>query len=259
MAGFLRASWVLYATQLSATLRSKRLLLCGLLAALPVGVALFIARFAPAAAEVPTPLVAWALVAQVVCPLIALVFGSAVVSEEVSERTITYLFTRPVPRAAVLFGRYAAALTAVSALLAASALGVLASLAWRFPEAGSAAELAPPLLLALLLGSAVYAAGFAALGAVVKRPMIVGLAYVFALEELLVNLPVPGTLQHVCVQFQMRSIVAASGELWAGVEMFRMNELVPGPDAVLNLAVSLAACLALGALAVSRKQYELTA
>ena len=52
--------------------------------------------------------IGWVLMVQGTVPLVALILGSAVVAEEIEDRTITYLFTRPIPRAAVLLGRWLA-------------------------------------------------------------------------------------------------------------------------------------------------------
>ena len=48
------------------------------------------------------------MVLQVVAPLVGLVLGSIVISEEVEARTITYIFTRPVHRSALFLGRWLA-------------------------------------------------------------------------------------------------------------------------------------------------------
>jgi ABC-type transport system involved in multi-copper enzyme maturation permease subunit len=39
------------------------------------------------------------LLVQGTVPLLALILGASVVAEEIEDRTLTYLFTRPVPRA----------------------------------------------------------------------------------------------------------------------------------------------------------------
>ncbi len=263
MGDFLRATAVLFQSQLSSALRSKRFLVCALLAGLPVLFALFLTLVVPSHEKVPVAFVAWGLVAQIVCPIVALVFGSAVVSEEVSDRTITYLFSRPIPRASVLFGRWFASLVVVSALLAASAAGVVVPLAASFPNAegsGPPLEMLLPFVGALVLGAAVYSAGFAALATFVKHAMIVGLGYVFAFEVMLVNLPLPGNLQDLTVQYYLRSLVRASGvEAWQHEILFKANVLTTLSDAGTTLGVALVVCLAIGASVLSVKQYELSA
>jgi hypothetical protein len=66
------------------------------------------------------------LVLQLMVPLAAVIAGSAVISEELDDRTITYLLTRPVPRASILLGRWLATLTILLVFVGASvtALGL---------------------------------------------------------------------------------------------------------------------------------------
>ncbi|MDA0948111.1 MAG: ABC transporter permease [Planctomycetota bacterium] len=60
---------------------------------------------------------------QIIAPLVGLVLGSVVISEEVEARTITFIFTRPVHRSALFIGRWLAV-----GLLAAGLLGGSAAL-----------------------------------------------------------------------------------------------------------------------------------
>ena len=60
-------------------------------------------------------------VLQVVAPLVGLVLGSIVISEEVEARTITYIFTRPVHRSALFLGRWLAVGLVAGGILALSA------------------------------------------------------------------------------------------------------------------------------------------
>jgi ABC-2 type transport system permease protein len=177
------------------------------------------------------------------------------VAEEIADRTIVYVLTRPVSRAGFFLGRWLAAAFAVSLLLlfgvaalvlAASALGV--DLAPTFT---------PTVLGVTLLGGIVYCALFAALGTFLKHPMIVGLGYTFAMEGLLANLP--GESQGLAIQHHLRTaLVGFGGEAWA--EVGRGSALVrygPAPEAVSTLLVTLAVSLVLGCLIIRRKQYVL--
>lgn len=263
MSDFLRESSILFRAHLAASLRSKRLVVCALLCLAPVGFALFLTQVVPSNESVPIHIVSWMLVAQVVCPILALVFGSAVVSEEVSDRTITYLFSRPIHRSAVLFGRWSASLVLIAALLTVTVCGVVLPLNYAFPEAhgsGPPLESVAALIGTLVLGAAVYSAGFAAVGTVFKHPMILGIGYVFAYEGILVNFPLPGNLQRTTVQLYLRSLVKGTGaEMWTDERLFRVNELLSFNTAGLVLAIALAAWLTLATLVLSRRQYELTA
>ncbi|MEJ5171938.1 MAG: ABC transporter permease, partial [Fimbriimonadales bacterium] len=87
-----------------------------------------------------------------VLPLAAAVFATAVVGQEVEQKTIVYLLTRPVGRPTLLLSRAAAATLVVYAIAAACALTV--ALATRFGP-GVAGSLARD-LVALAVGSLAY-------------------------------------------------------------------------------------------------------
>ena len=48
----------------------------------------------------------WLLYIRFIIPILGVFYGTALIADEVEDKTITYLFTRPVPRAAVLLGKY---------------------------------------------------------------------------------------------------------------------------------------------------------
>src|SRR5437762_2795538 len=48
----------------------------------------------------------WLLYVRFIVPVLGVFYGTALIADEVDDKTITYLFTRPIPRAAVLFGKY---------------------------------------------------------------------------------------------------------------------------------------------------------
>lgn len=262
MREFLRASAILFQMHLRTTLASRRFLVCALLAAAPVAFATLIATVVEDHEEIPLHLMTWMPIGQVVCPVIALVFGSAVVSEEISDRTITYLFSRPIPRPSVLLGRWLAALVPAFLLLAGSTLGVVAILTLRFENAvgrDTVLGVALPVVLALLLGVAAYSAAFAVLGALTKHSIAIGLGYVFAFELLLVNAELPGNLQRIAVQHHMRSLVKDLVTVWSESRLFGRTDLVqPETAAIVLLSITLVA-LAAGAATIVRRQYELTA
>jgi ABC-type transport system involved in multi-copper enzyme maturation permease subunit len=211
---------------------------------------------------------------QVLVPLLALILGSAVITEEIEDRTITYLLTRPIPRASILLGRWLAALVMLSLLLTlGSALLVWAASTSHVAHATGmgmsplsdqvagerrlAGGIAAPLLQAALLGGAVYSALFAVAGVFFAHPMIVGLAYSFAIEVLLANLP--GKNQSLTIQYYLRSWIAGYGEpAWNRVEGFASTQFDTPGGAIATLGIVLAVALALGAWRIERREFVLT-
>jgi len=240
--------------------RSRRTLACAALAAGPPLLAWTIAHYSRRIpAESVAVHVGWLLLIQVVTPLCALVLGSAVLAEEIEDRTISYLLSRPIPRASILLGRWLAVLAAISALLGTSAL-LTALAALHSSAAGPAVDrgIAVPLLAATLSGGAVYSALFAGAGVVFRHPMIAGLGYAFAIEGFLANLP--GKSQVMTVQFHLRSLIVGTGSpAWRQVEGFSGSTFVGAGAAATTLAIVLVAALALSSARLARKEFVLSA
>src|SRR5213078_3175049 len=53
-------------------------------------------------------LIIWILYIRFIVPVLGVFYGTALIADEVEDKTITYLFTRPIPRGAVLLGKYLA-------------------------------------------------------------------------------------------------------------------------------------------------------
>jgi ABC-type transport system involved in multi-copper enzyme maturation permease subunit len=259
---FLRSSAILYANQLRRIVRSKRALVCLALALVPMGLAFFVVWVAQRhGGNPPAVEIGWVIQVQVIMPILALIIGSAVVSEEVEDRTVTYIFSRPIRRYALLWGRWLAAATFLCAVLAAGTYGTFAILDWGLsgnPRSELPKNILGPLMCVVLLGGLVYSALFAVLGTVFKHPMIIGLGYVFAIEGFLSNMP--GKMQVLTIQYYLRSIIAASGsESWRDLEVFSNSMFEPGSEALTTLAILLGGALLLGSWILSRRQYVLPA
>ncbi len=255
----LRYSWLFFTTHLMRMLRTKRVILCAVLASIPCAIAAIVSSLpnSPAREEV-FMYPAWFLLLQVITPLLSLVMGSAVISEEIDDRTISFPFSRPIPRASLLIGRWAASALALVVLLGASAT----VLAWIATSVGAAPaserltpELIAPIIVASVLGGLVYSALFATIGVFLRHPMIVGLAYCFVIEALAANLP--GRTRSLAVQHYLRGYVAGSSTLWAQIneDLFKVYDSQSA--SLVGLAVILIAALALGAWAIARKEYVL--
>ena len=176
-------------------------------------------------------------------PFTALFYASALVGDEVEGRTITFLLTRPVPRAGILLGKFAAYVATglalclpsvvVTFLLLASAQG----LERVGPLVGELARDLGVIALALLA----YGALFTLLGVVLRRPVIPGLMFLL-LWEMLANLP--GYLPRFTVTAYLRSLIPYRPPLEGLSEMFgqvlptALSLAVLGGIAVVGLAAA---------------------
>lgn len=296
MIALARYTLLFWRTSLWRTLLQKRTALIVLGAAVPPGI-VGLTAYVP---HPPWPIQAFLfasfwLVLQLFVPLAAVITGSGLLASELEDCTITYLMTRPAPRASILLGRWLATLTLLFACTAASvgAVGLITEYRARNfePPAPRVIEIPargdrpartrtidepPPdailsamstgklpsgllasVLATALVGVTVYSALFAALGARLKHPLIVGLAYIGAIEGALATLP--GKSQSLTVQFYLRSYLSAEHlELWRTVEDVVWLGLDSGPRALVTLAIVLVLALAAGCWAISRREYVVT-
>jgi ABC-type transport system involved in multi-copper enzyme maturation permease subunit len=209
---FLQAVRAAYSLSFEGLLWSRRSFFVGLMLAFPALFALLYrgARLAEISTrttglDVYGMLVSHFFIANAL-PLAALFYATALVAEEVEGRTLVYLVTRPVARAAVLVGKFGAYL--VTALTLSLPAAVLAFL--LLASTGGAAQLgdaAPGMLRDLgVMGLALLAYGalFALLGVVLRRPLIPGLLFLYG-WELVVYLP--GKLPRMTITAWLRSLV----------------------------------------------------
>ncbi|MCY2961890.1 MAG: ABC transporter permease subunit [Planctomycetota bacterium] len=259
MRALARSSWLIFATSLPRLLRSRRALLVLLLALVPAVLAWIASkltgRSSPGEMAVNG---GWLLLVQVVTPLAGLILGSAAVAEEVEDRTLTYLFTRPMPRAALLIGRWSAIAVVLIAILAVGTwLFLVAAGGMRGEGPPIDAGVTRPLFTAALAGGLAYSALAASLGAFVKSPIVVGLGYAFAVEGFLANLP--GRNQLLTVQHYLRSLIAADGSTsWAKVEGLSTAGFVDGRTAAFTLLGIVVVALVAGCWRLARREFLLS-
>src|SRR5712692_3118451 len=114
----------------------------------------------------------WLVYIRFIVPVLGVFYGTALIADEVDDKTITYLFTRPIPRRAVLLGKYLAYVACTVLLVLPSVVLVFflvvptggGSIAGAFPS--FAADLGM-----LAVGLSAYGALFALIGARFKRPL----------------------------------------------------------------------------------------
>lgn len=264
---FLYAAFRVFDLSLSTMLWSRRTIFMALLLGLPV-VAAVIIRVAAELGAIPPGanrsgpfifgMMIWLLYVRFSIPVLGVFYGTALIADEVEDKTITYLFTRPIPRSAVLIGKYLA-------YLASTVLIVLPSVMLVYflvvpIGGGSIASTFPNLirdLVLLALGLAVYGAVFAAVGAWIKRPVLFGLFFAFGWEN--VAMLMPGYLKRFTVAFYTQSLVphAMPTDSLLTILQSVFKESVSALEAVVTLLVVLAVALALATRAVERREYVL--
>jgi ABC-2 type transport system permease protein len=150
-------------------------------------------------------LMIWVFYLRFTVPILGVFYGTSLMADEVEDKTITYLFTRPVRRGAVLFGKYLAYLgCTVFVVLPSVMLVYLLIVPMQGSLGGSFLDLVKDLSL-LALGLAVYGALFAFVGAKFKRPLLVGLVFIFGWEQ--AAMAFPGYLKKFTVAYYLQALV----------------------------------------------------
>ena len=202
-------------------------------------------------------LIIWGMYLRFIVPVLGVFYGTSLMADEVEDKTITYLFTRPIPRGAVLVGKYLAYLGCTVFVVLPSVVLVYLLIV---PLKGSLGAAFPDLLKDLLLlglGLAVYGAVFAFVGAKFKRPLLIGLIFVFGWEQ--AALAFPGYLKQFTVMYYLQAIVPHAMPSDGVVSLIQgLFRETPGlPTSLFWLAVIWAVFLGWGARIVGRKEYVL--
>jgi ABC-2 type transport system permease protein len=136
-------------------------------------------------------------------PLVALLYASGMIQDEIEEQTLTYLLIRPVPKWAIYLVKLLAAWLVSVALTA-----VFVTLTYLTLYVGDERLVtvltvqAPRTALLLSLSLLAYTAIFGFLSLVVKRTLVTGVGYVIVLEWTLANIDF--ALRRVTVMYYFR-------------------------------------------------------
>jgi ABC-2 type transport system permease protein len=198
----------------------------------------------------------WMLFLRFAIPILGVFYGTALMADEVEDKTITYLFTRPVPRGAVMVGKYLAYLACTSLVVLPSVMLVYFLLIRPSEIPGTFPQLVTDLGL-LFVGLAAYGALFAFVGAFFKRPLVIGLVFVTGWEQTAMALP--GYMKRFTVAYYLQALVPHSMPA-EGVVSILQGMFRDTPSATVSLfwlAVYVVVFLYLAARSVERREYIL--
>jgi ABC-2 type transport system permease protein len=139
-------------------------------------------------------------------PLWNLSFAISALGNDRESRTLIWLLTRPLPRWSIYLAKFLAVLPWCLAFN----LGGFACLCLCGGETGQVCfGLFWP---AVVGGTVAFTAAFHLIGAVFNRPAVVALVYAFFFETVLSELPVPGTLKRLSVNYYTRCLMYSPAE-----------------------------------------------
>jgi ABC-type transport system involved in multi-copper enzyme maturation permease subunit len=201
----------------------------------------------------------WLLYVRIIVPVLGVFYGTALIADEVDDKTITYLFTRPIPRRAVLIGKYLSYLACTTLLLLPSVVAVYFLIV---PINEGSIGRSFPLLVAdlgvLVAGLIAYGAVFALVGARLKRPLVLGLVFAFGWEPSV--LLVPGYLKRATVAYYLQALLAHEMPLDPGTigVLTRMFDRFPSAtESLAWLAAATVSALWRASRAVENREYVL--
>jgi ABC-2 type transport system permease protein len=201
-------------------------------------------------------LLIWFLFLRFIVPILGIFYGTSLIADEVEDKTITYLFTRPVRRSAVLVGKYLAYL-ACTTLVVLPSIMVVYFLIVPFAQVAASFRALLIDLGLLALGLAAYGAVFALVGVVVKRPLVASLIFAFGWEQ--VALVVPGYLRRFTVMYYLQGLVPHTRLSDSVVAL--LEALITDPPspvvAVASLLFAVVAALALAGRVIETREYVL--
>ncbi len=238
-------------------LRPKRLVVAALLILLPAALALLWRRtggdaFDPEAAY---NTLAAVLVFGFILVILSVLFGTGAVSQEIEQRTIVYLLTRPVARARILLARFVGSLLGIVATVWLASL----LLAWASYGLGRIGEsqLTQDLWV-LVVGALAYGSLSLLLGAAVDRSLMYGLLFAFGWESWVPMLP--GTFSEFSIMAHLRVLAphpqppASSTDLSQLLQMLNPTTITPATSRMVLFLVIVQA-LVVAVVLFSLKEY----
>jgi len=203
-------------------------------------------------------MIIWLLYIRFILPILGVFYGTSLIADEVDDKTITYLFTRPIPRSAVLLGKYLAYLACTVLLVLPSVMLVYFLIV---PVGGGSIAAAFPSLVMdfgmLIVGLAAYGAVFALVGARIKRPLVVGLVFAFGWEPTV--LLFPGYLKRATVAYYLQALVTHEMPQDSAVSLLMQvfHEVPSVTTSLLCLSIIVGITLWLAGRAVEGREYVL--
>ncbi len=185
-----------------------------------------------------------------VLPLFTLSYASGAFGTERESRSLVWLMTRPIPRSGIYLAKFLGTLPWCVAF----GLGGFVAVCLAGGPAGR--EALARFWPAAAMGTVAFASLFHLVGAIFRRPVVVGLVYVFFYETVVAILP--GSLKLLSLTFYARSLMynEAVGAGHPGEMLPAMTEAVSSATAWWVLAAAPVVITLFGMWLFSRSEYR---
>ncbi len=239
-------------TALRDVIRPRRLTTAVVLALLPGAIGLLWRTLANKNDFVPGDAynaLAASLIFGFILTILSVIYGTGVVSQEIEQRTIVYLLTRPVPRWRILLAKFAGSTLAIIVTVWVSA--VLLAVAVYGPGQAFVGPLARDLRI-LPVGALAYGSVFLLLATLLPRPLTFGLLFAFGWETWVPSLP--GSFARLSIMSHLRSLAPhVASEKSAFLDLFDTDIKPWQARLVLGLVIVIALAAAL--VVFSHREY----
>jgi ABC-type transport system involved in multi-copper enzyme maturation permease subunit len=187
-----------------------------------------------------------------------LYLGVSAVRDEIEDKTIVYLFARPLHRAVVLGGKIFSVALVVSFALA-LILAVVYAVVVSADGLGQLGTQLPRLLLhagVLAVAAVVYTALFSLFGVLLRKPMLLAILIGFMWEAVVSNLP--GAFPRLTLLYYLKSLLGLGPEA-RGMMSLLIPPIDPAPFATAFSVLAAAAVILFTATLTigSRKEYRI--
>jgi ABC-2 type transport system permease protein len=186
-------------------------------------------------------------------PIMAIFLGSGVIKEEIDDKTLCYLTSRPISKMSILLGKFAAYLSIFCLVIATSL--IIMSLIANLNNLGNI-HLYTEIIgfcLAAFLSILTYSTVFMLLSTLFNRVILFSLLYVFGWENIVQYLP--GTTQKLTIAHYVKSLLPFSTS--QGSFLITQFESTAKIWAILTLLVIAGISLFLSGYLFNRKEYVL--
>ncbi len=186
---------------------------------------------------------------------VTLFYGTALISEEVEGKTLTYLFVRPIPKPAIMAGKFLA-LVWISSLLVLPTIVISYLILYvssnMKPFIGDIGVLAKDIGI-VFLALLAYGSLFGLLGAWLKHSVLAGLVYAFGWEGIVSYLP--GFTRKLTITHYLQSIFPH--EDTASAIAMMIGERTAPVEATITLILLAAFFLSTASLILREREYIL--
>lgn len=263
---YFRFVGAVFRCSVSTIARRKRTLLAAIVCLLPVAVPVavsFVRAETPAYAGIELFVtLSETLLLAALAPLMALFLATMLLGEEVESQTMPYLLIRPMPRGALVLGKFLAYWCVASLLLLPAVWMTYAACAAAGGMDVSRATLLLTCHYCAVIAMALLGYGGLCmlLGALFKKPVIAGIVLVFGWERL-ANI-VPGYIDFLTIEKYVRALLPllpterAKPSFQTALGMYAKEELLIRPVSAAVILIAIAALLiGLTTLTVRRREY----